>query len=132
MNSITIAGNISRDIEIRQVGSDSVGSFSVADNQGRDKPAIFWNCQIWGKRATSLAEYLVKGQAVTVSGTVSEREWTDKDGQKRKSMDVRVNDVTLQGGQRQAAAPAAPAAPARQPAQRPAPNFSDMDDEIPF
>ncbi|MEI6801416.1 MAG: single-stranded DNA-binding protein, partial [Pseudomonadota bacterium] len=47
-------------------------------------------------------QYLIKGQAVTVSGTVSEREWTDKEGSKRKSMDVRVGDVALQGGRRDA------------------------------
>jgi single-strand DNA-binding protein len=131
MNSITIAGNIARDIEIRQVGSDSVGSFSVADNQGKDKQAIFWNCQIWGKRATSLAQYLVKGQAVTVSGTVSEREYQNRDGVTVKSMDVRVNDVALQGGQRQAAPTPSPTNPqAKRPA--PAPTFSDMDDDISF
>lgn len=110
MNSITIAGNIARDIEIRQVGSDSVGSFSVADNQGKDKPAIFWNCQIWGKRATSLAQYLVKGQSVTISGTVGEREYKNRDGLTVKAQEIRVNDVALQGGQRQSSdAPQAPA-----------------------
>jgi single-strand DNA-binding protein len=67
---------------------------------GKDKGTIWWNCSMFGKRADSLQPYLTKGQAVTVVGTVSEREWTDKDGQKRKSMDVRVNDVALQGGKR--------------------------------
>lgn len=126
MNSITIAGNISRGIEIRQVGSDSVGSFSVADNQGKDKPAIFWNCQIWGKRATSLAQYLVKGQSVTVVGSVSEREWVDKEGNKRKQFDVRVNEVALQGGKKETSQ-------ASQPAQRQNEQSSNFDDlEIPF
>lgn len=106
MNNITIAGNIARDAEIRQTNSgDSVANFSIADNQGKDKNAIFWNCQLFGKRATSLEQYLVKGQSVTVSGSVSEREWTDKEGNKRKSMDIRVNEVALQGGRREEAKP---------------------------
>jgi single-stranded DNA-binding protein len=42
---------------------------------------------------------------VTVAGNVTEREWTDKDGQKRKSMDVRVADVALQGGKREGTTP---------------------------
>lgn len=125
MNSITITGNITKDAELRTLNNgDSVASFSVADNQGKDKPAIFWNCSLFGKRADSLAQYLTKGQPVTVIGTVSEREWTDKDGQKRKSMDVRVNDVALQGGAKQGSAPA----PQR---QQQAPQFDDASD-IPF
>lgn len=104
MNNITIAGQLGRDAEIRHTqGGDSVLSFSVADNQGREKPTIWWNCQMWGVRALSLAQHMVKSQAVTVSGTLSEREWTDKEGVKHKSMEVRVNNVALQGGKREAA-----------------------------
>ncbi len=102
MNSVTVAGNIAKDAEIRQLNNgDSVANFSIADNQGKDKNAIFWNCQLFGKRADSLAQYLVKGQSVTVSGNISEREWTDKEGNKRKSMDLRVNEVALQGGRKE-------------------------------
>lgn len=108
MNNITITGSLGRDIELRSMpNGDRVGSFSVADSQGRDKPTIWWNCQLFGKRAESLAQYLTKGQQVTVAGNIAEREWTDKEGNKRKQMDIRVNDIALQGGRReQAAAPA--------------------------
>lgn len=101
MNVITIAGQLGRAAEIKHLNSgDAICNFSIADSMGKDKGTIWWNCSLFGKRAESLAPYLVKGQAVTVSGTVSEREWTDKDGAKRKSMDVRVNEVALQGGRR--------------------------------
>ena len=107
MNFITISGNVARDAEVRYLpNGDAVAGFSLADNQGKDKPAIFWACSLFGKRGESLAPYLTKGQAVTVVGTVSEREWTDKDGHKRKSMDVRVQEVALQGGKRESAKPA--------------------------
>lgn len=132
MNNITVAGSLGRDAEVRYLpNGDAVAGFSVADSQGRDKPTIWWNCSIFGKRAESLAQYLVKGQAVTVTGSVSEREWTDKDGQKRKSMDVRVNDVALQGGKREQ--PEAPS-PTKRPASKPAggSGFDDMDSDIPF
>jgi len=102
MNNVTIAGTLGKDAEMKQLNSgDSVCSFSVADSQGRDKPTIWWNCSLFGKRADSLSQYLVKGQAVTVTGTITEREWSDKDGNKRKSMDVRVNDIALQGGRKE-------------------------------
>jgi single-strand DNA-binding protein len=60
---------------------------------------------------------------VTISGSVTEREWTDKDGQKRKSMDVRVNDLALQGGKKEAAAPAP-----RPAAGKPGKSFDDFSD----
>jgi single-strand DNA-binding protein len=103
MNSITVAGTIGKDAEVKRMANgDALCNFSVADSQGKDKPTIWWNCSLYGKRAEALSQYLIKGQAVTVSGTVSEREWTDKEGSKRKSMDVRVGDVALQGGRRDA------------------------------
>lgn len=131
MNNITVAGQLGKDAEIRFMpNGDPVTSFSVADSQGKDKPTIWWNAQLFGKRAESLAPYLTKGQAVTVSGTVTEREWTDKEGGKRKSMEIRVADVALQGGKRDAAPAPARQAPAKQAA---APSgFDDMDDTIPF
>ena len=133
MNVITIAGQLGRDIELRYTpAGKAVGNFSVADSQGRDKPTIWWNCQIWDKRAEALAPYLLKGQSVTVTGTVTEREY-EKDGQKRKAMDVRVSDVALQGGRPESAPAAKPAAkPTPKPAAAPASGFEDMDDEIPF
>ena len=132
MNNLTIAGSLGRDAEVKYLANgDAVASFSVADSAGRDKPTIWWNCSMFGKRGESLAPYLLKGSAVTVSGSVTEREWTDKDGQKRKSMDVRVSDVALQGGKRDTAPQAAPA---QRTAPKQASGFEDAfgDDSIPF
>ena len=135
MNFITITGNLGKDCESRFLpNGDAVTSFSVADSQGRDKPSIWWNCSLFGKRGDALAQYLTKGQTVTVVGSITEREWVDKDGHKRKAMDIRVNDLALQGGKREPAqdvhAPAPKGSP--RPAPQHAPSFSDMDDDIPF
>lgn len=129
MNVICVAGQLGRDSEIRYLANgDAVLGFSVADDQGKEKSTIWWNCSLFGKRAESLAQYLTKGQKVTVSGVVTEREYTDKDGTKRKAQDIRVNDVALQGGQRQEAAQQQPVS--RQQAsprqQRPAADFDDV------
>ena len=133
MNNITIAGRVGKDPETRYLNDGSaVLSFSVADDQGKDKPAIWWNCSLFGKRAESLAPYITKGASLTVSGNITEREYTDKEGNQRKAMSVRISDLALQGGtkeQRQAPAPAP-----RQ-AQKPAPKGVPMDDDfetIPF
>ena len=136
MNSITITGNLGKDAEMRALNDGTpVLSFSVADNQGKDKPSIWWSASLFGRRAESLQQYLTKGQQVTVIGTVSEREWTDKEGNKRKSMDVRVNDIALQGGKRDEGE-RQPSRAARQPQRSAAPagggGFEDMDDLPPF
>ena len=69
---------------------------------------------------------------MTVIGSVTEREWTDKDGQKRKSMDVRVNDIALQGGKPSGESASAPRQAPKQ-APMAASGFDDMDDDlIPF
>lgn len=126
MNSISISGNIGKDSELRHLANgDPVCSFSVADSMGKDKPTTWWNCSLFGKRAEALSQYLAKGQQVTVIGTVTEREWVDKQGAPRKSMDVRVSGVALMGGKRDAAAPAA------RPAEKTG-GFDDMSDDIPF
>ena len=134
MNSITVAGQLGRDAELRYLpNGDAVAGFSVADSQGKDKPTIWWNCQLFGKRVAALAPYLLKGQQVTVAGNVTEREWTDKEGNKRKQMEIRVSDLALQGGKREQSAEPAPA-PRAAPAQAPsfAGGFDSDDSSIPF
>ena len=136
MNFISISGHIGRDAELRHLkDGTSVASFSVADQQGKEKPPIWWSASLFGSRADSLSAYLVKGQSVTIVGTVSEREFTDKEGNKRKSMDVRVNDIALQGGKRDEGE-RQPSRAARQPQRSAAPagggGFEGMDDDVPF
>lgn len=142
MNSITVAGQLGRDAEVRYLpNGDAVANFSVADSQGKDKPTIWWNCQLFGKRAESLSQYLLKGQSVTVSGNITQRTY-QKDGVDKTVMEIRVSDVALQGGRKEETS-AAPAP--RQAAPRPAPTrqapqaprgsqgsgFDDLE-EIPF
>ena len=144
MNVIAFSGVIGNDAETKFLpDGTAVCNFSVADSQGQDKPTIWHRCQLWGKRAEGkLPSHLVKGAYVTVTGELTQREYIDRDGQKKMSQEIRVQNVALQGGQRQEPAERPAKAPnereqnlARQHAvsnNRPAPSFADMDDEIPF
>lgn len=133
MNSITVAGNIGKDAELRHTqNGDAVASFSVADSQGKDKETLWFDCSLWGKRADSLAPYLRKGTRVTVVGTLTMRAWTNKEGIEKTTPSVRVTDIALQGGGEQSEAPrqARQSAPARSaPAHD---DGFDDDSEIPF
>jgi len=123
MNSITVSGTVGNaELKYLQSG-DPVLAFSVADGQGKDKPTLWWNCSIYGKRAESLANYVQKGGKVTVVGTVSEDQYTDKNGNDKKAMKVRVSDIALQGGKEQAE---------EKPARQAKPQQDLTEDDVPF
>lgn len=103
MNSISFDGRLAADAELRYTPSgEPVLSFRVASDigYGERKSTNWFNCQVWGKRAEAIKDYLKKGQQVTIYGALMLREWTDKEHIKRLSPDVRVNDLSLQGGRR--------------------------------
>ena len=138
MNSWNFTGNLGNDCEQRYTQSgDSVFSFSVGVKSGfGDKASTTWaKCAMFGKRGEAVAPYLKKGTLVGVVGEVNNREYQDKDGQKRYSLDVRVNDLTLLGGKSDRSE-STPSQPADKPQQRnaqgaPKQSFED-DGEIPF
>ena len=95
MKNITIAGNIGKDAVVRTTqGGESVTGWTVAveERQGQDKRTICYDCTLWGKRGSGLAQYLTKGSRVAVSGELSTRE---NDG--KTYLTVRASEVTLMG-----------------------------------
>ncbi len=137
MNVYTMTGHIGNNAEVRHTqGGTAVCTFSVAVKAGYgDKATTQWiRCNLWGKRAEGgLPQYLVKGQAVCVSGELSVREW-EKDGQKNTSVEVRVNEVDLIGEKK-----AKPASHDGIASNQPSPQnqgggktAADFDEDIPF
>ena len=129
MKVITIAGRIGKSAELRRTqGGDPILSFPVAvdDGYGDRKKTIWFDCRLWGKRGQSLEGHLAKGTAVTVSGDFSTREHDGK-----TYLQVRVNDLTLQGGKSQSdRGPSQSGYGEQQSSYGDAP--ADLDDEIPF
>ena len=67
MKNITIAGNIGKDAVVRTTqGGESVTGWTVAveERQGQDKRTIWFDCTLWGKCGSGLAQYLTKGTRV--------------------------------------------------------------------
>lgn len=99
MKVISIAGAVGRDAELRQVSGSDVCQFSVAvdDGFGENKKTVWFDVSRWGKGASGLANVLVKGSRVAVSGELSTLE---KDV--RTYLKVRADKVTIlstpQGG----------------------------------
>ena len=98
VNKVILVGNLGRDAELRYTpGGAAVAKFSLAttevwnDKVGQRQERTEWhNIDLWGKQAESLNEYLRKGKQVYVEGRLQTDEYTDKDGNKRKSTKVRV------------------------------------------
>lgn len=101
-----ITGNITRDPELRTTtGGSSVCSFTVAVNRtyrgtdGEQKEEVsFIDCSAWGKLAETIAQYGKKGNGVLVSGRLNQRAWEDKNGNKRSSVEIVVEDFNFVGG----------------------------------
>lgn len=141
---------LGRDAELRHLPSgEAVANFSVAFNYGRkdqsgNRPTQWIDCALWGKRAESLIDYLVKGQQVVLTlddPHIEEYQGRNGTGYKLAATVSGLEfaggkpDSSQQGGQQRSAAPApAPRPPAQPPAAAPSPSggFSDMDDDIPF
>jgi single-strand DNA-binding protein len=141
MNNWNFTGNLGKDCESRFTpAGDAVVQFSVGVKSGYgDKATTTWaRCAIWGKRGEAVAQYLTKGQLVGISGEVTMREFTNKEGQKQSSLEVRVNDLTLlgkrDGEQQQRSEPPAQSQQRSAPAQQNSGggSFDDMTDDIPF
>src|SRR6478735_3392120 len=105
VNKVILVGNLGRDAEVRYTpGGAAVARFSIAttevwnDKGGQRQERTEWhNVDLWGKQAESLNEYLVKGKQVYVEGRLQTDEYTDKEGQKRKTTRVRCDKVVLLG-----------------------------------
>ena len=161
LNHIVIMGRLTRDPELRRTGSGvAVASFTVAvdrDFSGRDggeRETDFIDCVAWRQTGEFVSKYFTKGRMAVVSGRLQIRNWTDKDGNKRRSAEVVADNVYFGDSKRDGegsgssyggnayggssySAPAAPsyggyAAPA---ASAPASDFAMLDDDdaqLPF
>lgn len=144
MNIFNFTGRLGRDCETRytQAGM-AICSFAVAVDYGfGDNKGTNWiRCSLFGKRAEGkLPQYLLKGTQVAVSGELRVREYDDKDGNKRTSVDVSVDKLDLIGGRQEGSgssgnAPRGNASPSKgnDPfADSPDFGYVPADDDIPF
>jgi len=105
MNVWNFSGRVGADAELRQTQSgEKVLSFRVANDVGfGDRKSTQWvSCSFWGKRGESVANFVKKGDRVSVSGELKLEEYTGRDGTPGSRLAVRVNDMDLGSGNRDA------------------------------
>jgi single-strand DNA-binding protein len=99
LNKVMIAGNLTRDVELRYTPSGTaIGNFSIAINrrwtsgEGEKKEeATFLNCVSFGKQAEIIAQYFKKGSGMFIEGRIQNRSW-EKDGVKRYATEIIVEE----------------------------------------
>lgn len=133
MNVFTCTTRLYKDAEQRFTqGGESIVSFTGAVDAGYgDSKTTSWiKFTMWGKRGTSVLPYLKDKTQIAVSGELANRKWTDKEGQDRYSLEVRVNELTLVGGKPDGAVPAERQQAPQNPKSKP--NFDDLGDDTPW
>ena len=99
-NNLSLVGRVGKDSELKQVGQHQLLEFSLAGDTGfGDKKVTSWfNCAIWGERAEKIQGYITKGKQVYVSGELTLRKYTTKEGKEGVSADLKVSQVDFIGG----------------------------------
>ena len=148
LNHIVIMGRLTRDPELRYTQSQTpVASFTVAvdrDFGGRDggeRQTDFIDCVAWRQTAEFANKYFTKGSMAVVSGRLQIRDWTDREGGKRRSAEIVVDNVYFGESRRRDGDSGSTAHSTysydagRNSSPAPASTFSELDDgddELPF
>lgn len=99
---------------------------------GEKKEQTEWHrVSFFGRLAEISGQYLRKGSAVYVEGSLRTRKWQDKEGQDRYTTEIRADQMQMLGS-KQESEPAREHAKAKQDGYAPQSGFSDMDSDVPF
>jgi len=104
LNRVFLIGRLTRDPELRQVGSGtSLCRFSIANNRNyttggeRKEEVSFFNCVGWGRQAEIINQYCRKGMQVAIEGRLRQNTWQDRDGKKQSTVEVYVEQLQMLG-----------------------------------
>lgn len=96
INRVIEQGRLTKDPELRKTNDNkSVVSFTIAVDKGYSKGAYFFDCVAWEKTAETVANYFTKGKMIMVDGKLQTREWEDKQGNKRKVVEILAQEVSF-------------------------------------
>lgn len=155
VNKVILVGNLGRDPEVRYMtNGDAVANVTIATSEswkdkasGEKREITEWHRLVfYRKLAEIVGQYLKKGSTIYVEGRIRTRKWTDKEGQERSTTEIEVAEMQMLGGRSGGGSSSggeaeyggsmppsnAPSGGSRAAPARKAPDFNDMDDDIPF
>ena len=103
LNKVIIQGNITHDLELKATANGtSVCSFNVAVNayskDPREAKTNYLTVVAWSQKAEFVSQYFKKGSPILIVGRLDNREWTDKNGNKRISTEIIAEEINFCGG----------------------------------
>ena len=106
MNRAILVGRLGRDPETRYTsGGQAVCNFTLAtdetyrDRNGERQKRTEWHrIVVWGKQAEIAQQYLHKGSLIFVEGRIQTRQWDDREGQKRTTVEIVASNFRMLGG----------------------------------
>ncbi len=123
LNHIVVMGRLTRDPELRYTQSQTpVASFTVAvdrdfsSRETGERQTDFIDCVAWRSTAEFVSKFFQKGSMAVVSGRLQIRDWTDREGGKRRSAEIVADNVYFGESKRSREDGQRPAAPASRPA----------------
>lgn len=139
-NQVVLCGRLTANPELRTTnGGTSVTSFRIAVNRRSREvqtQADFIDVVAWKERGENIAKYFTKGDSIFIVGELQTREWTDKQGGKRTTVEVVVSDFRFVDSKSEKNAPSV--VPGYQPQTQlgamNTPKFEDVNenDDLPF
>ena len=105
-NKVQLIGNLGQNPEIINLDSGKkLAKISIAtnetykNNKGETIKDTQWhNCVAWGKTADIIEQYLQKGNEIAIEGKLVNKSYEDKNGDKRYSTEIVINDLLMLGG----------------------------------
>ena len=142
LNKVILMGRLARDPECKYIGDRKVANFTLAVDRGRknangEREADFIDCAAWGSSAEFVQKWFAKGMMAIVVGRIQTRHWEDRNGNKRVSVGIQVDEITF-GETKKARAGAhgndlVPELPPVDPDALGADDFAPLDDsDVPF
>lgn len=102
-NHVTLAGNLTRDVELKHTPSGvAIADIGLAVNDRRKKDdewideVSFFNCTAFGRTAEVASEYLAKGSPLLIGGRLKQESW-EKDGQKKSAVKIIIDKLQMLG-----------------------------------
>lgn len=142
LNKITLMGRLTKDPELRNTQSGaSVASFTLAvdrdfkDKSTGEKSTDFIDIVAWRSTAEFVSRYFTKGRMAVVEGRLQLRDWTDRDGNKRRAAEVVADNVYFGDSKRDGDSGqtyTAPSSGSYQPSTQSDGGYDDLPDDLPF
>ena len=145
INRVIVSGNLTREPELRQAGSNVVLQFGIAVNDRKrnaqteqwEDVANFFDVVVWGARGESLSRILHKGMKVVVAGRLRWSQWQAQDGSNRSKVEIVADDVDFMSAQRDsgsvvASAPVSSGENSFSAPEAAAPSVEVLTEDIPF